>query len=168
MSEENEAVALLPCPFCGSADVHFHDQLDGVVCKGCKAQVFGGGLLNDVETWNRRIDQATITDLQSQVRTLTEALDRQNGTPCEQIRHQHEVEALNEKLATQRDQSAFIVETLRADLASARADVEMLREALDDYGYHKVSCDLYQNSLGRNCTCGLSAALAPQTKESHK
>ena len=37
--------------------------------------------------------------LRERVRNLVKALDDQNGTPCEQIRHRQEVEALEAKLA---------------------------------------------------------------------
>lgn len=57
--------------------------------------------------------QATIADLQGQlevaqnkqtaleksVRNLTEFYDKYNGTPCEQIRHQQEVELLQQRVA---------------------------------------------------------------------
>lgn len=141
MSEENEAVAYLYTWPSGSKSIYWEQR------RTRKA--------GDV-TVEALYRESFVTALQSQVRTLTERVA--------ELEEQLDLQVRRQALADLKEK----YELQAADLASARADVEMLREALDDYGYHKVSCDLYQNSLGRNCTCGLSAALAPQTKESPK
>ncbi len=53
--------------------------------------------LGDAEMgWNKRAEraEAEIERLRARVSELVMALDRQLGTPCEQIRHQQEVEKL--------------------------------------------------------------------------
>lgn len=45
--------------------------------------------------------------LQEKVNILTQSLDALHGTPCEQIRHQQEVEALRTALAFYADPTAY-------------------------------------------------------------
>lgn len=79
--------------------------------------------------------QATIADLQGQVeaaqnkqtaleksvRNLTEFYDKYNGTPCEQIRHQQEVEQLQQRVAQ-----------LEGDKSTLRLGLNALRDSYDE------------------------------------
>jgi len=58
---------------------------------------------NDENTINDMIDERSeaadrIEALEAKVQSLTTLLDNQLGTPCEQVRHQEQVEALEAKL----------------------------------------------------------------------
>jgi hypothetical protein len=58
-----EITDLKPCPFCGSVGVEYIGGTEGVCCHECHAQVFGAGVIGDVETWNRRVPPAALSSL---------------------------------------------------------------------------------------------------------
>ena len=103
--------------------------------------------------------QATIADLQGRleaaqnkqtaleksVRNLTEFYDKYNGTPCEQIRHQQEVEQLQQRVAQ-----------LEQDSKKASTDYEACRNALD-----KTVGELTTLQADHATLLGLLATIAP-------
>ena len=76
------------CPFCGEED-DLLLTVDEVLCGNCSCHVGSMHKTKDInaEIWNTRAEQ-------TEIRKLTKLLDKQYGTPCEQIRHQAEIDAL--------------------------------------------------------------------------
>ena len=125
----SDAPELKPCPFCGG-EAEFHSLLPRyddafVCCPNCEIDGprFGG---NDdregsnaqaIAAWNTRAALREIEELEAKVQSLTALLDNQLGTPCEQVRHQEQVEALEAKLAESEARSE-VLEELVMDVAA--------------------------------------------------
>lgn len=73
-------------------------------------------------------------EMQERIRQLTEWYDRQNGTPCEQIRHAQEVEALRaqvaalEKVLRLADELCTSVDCAAQDIGGQRKPATILAE----------------------------------------
>lgn len=83
--------------------------------------------------------EAIIAGLQDKVRSLTTLLDRQMGTPCEQIRYQQEIELIT----AERDQSIY-------RWAKAEAKLETMASALaecEDYFDNRADADCDQDGF---------------------
>ena len=105
--------------------------------------------------------QAKLEDLMAKYQNLVAWYDKQNGTPCEQVRHRQEVEALQARVRELeewvQDQSTANLETMRhtdemqsraleaeQQLTRRTAELERVRGERDEYA-HKTKMLCLQN-----------------------
>ena len=73
---------LLPCPFCGSADINTEGPCyDAFMCNGCGASQYDQpGHAEAIAAWNTRASQAEIERLRKALTACLEAVNKAGGT----------------------------------------------------------------------------------------